>query len=467
MPIIFELEDLREYKRSFKIYALNGSLNCTIHRNLKLKTLTTMKVFVYVAPILLILGIIGNALGLYCAMRDKIIYIRVYLTRVFHAVNLVNYIFMLIYPVIMLIAKFHLVRFINQLPWNIYLVDYHFSIAKTLINFSFGIYVIFGISQMMAIAYPHYYKSHFTLRKIKIMIVICFLYYSAWYIPSAWWFQILKFNNVCGLDPQTFLYIRIFASFTKTERREWTIFGIFREIFTRFIPIGALLLLNYISLKHKRLKIRWRFDQVNSNLQVATSSNTNEAVIFPEFERNSRKELTVDSIKPELTKSEHNVSLTTTPSNINDIALIDRIRKKIVDTIDITNSKTSSRIISKPDFKTDSIGQRKVKQMELEYKISIRMLAILMLEFLVFLLPVSIYLILVDFFDYLVTAGESEIAFASCTLMEYAYISSTFYLNMIFNPAYRQDVYRIFRKSKLGKFYKKHKKNSIGVERSN
>ncbi|CAK9293830.1 unnamed protein product [Gordionus sp. m RMFG-2023] len=467
MPILFELEDLREYKRSFKILLLNGSLNCTIHRNLKLKTITTMKVFVYLAPILLILGIIGNALGLYCAMRDKKIYIRVYLTHVFHAVNLVNYIFMLLYPVITLIAEFRLVRFINHLPWNIYLVDCHFPIAKTLINFSFGIYVIFGISQMMAIAYPHYYKSHFTLQRIKIMLAICFLYYSAWYIPSAWWFHILKLNNICGLDPKIFLYIRIFASFTKTERREWTIFGIFREIFTRFIPIGALLLLNYISLKHKRLNIKWRANQVISNLQVTIPSNTNRAAISPEFEKSGGKELTVSSIKlPELSKSEHNVSLTTTPSNIIDMAFIDRNRNKIADTIDITNSKTSSTMISKTDSKT-ALGQHKVKQMELEYRISIRMLAILMLEFLVFLLPVSIYLIIVDFFDYLVTAGESEIAFAGCTLMEYAYISSTFYLNMIFNPAYRQDVYKVFRKSKLGKFYKKYKKNSIGVERSN
>ncbi|CAK9294131.1 unnamed protein product [Gordionus sp. m RMFG-2023] len=454
MTRLFNLEDLVDTQKSFEIQMLNSSgLNCThYNENLKYKTRVVRQFFQYLAPIILTLGIIGNSLGLYCAMKDNVMYIRVYLTRVFHAVNLFNAVFMLLYPILDMIGESYLLDFVNQLPWNLYLVKYHFSMAKTLLNFAFGIYVIFGISQMIAIVYPHYYKRFITLRRIKIMLAISFLYYLAWYIPSAWWFELLKFSNVCGLETKI-IYTRIFASFTKMERTRWIIFGFFRETFTRFIPVAIILVLNFFSLKHKKLKLRWRLSHRVSNLPETSISNmargTNISAVVDGNIKNELRDNIFQIAEP--SKLEYNVAPITNSSNI-----IPSKNSRVG-----CNSKfiQDSKLINNIPSRTDSQGQRKIMQRELEYKISIRMLAILMLEFLVFLFPVSIYLTTVDFFDYLLTTGESDIAFAGCTMLEYSYISLTFYLNMIFNPAYREDVIRVLKKSWFGKFcYKMQEK---------
>ncbi|CAK9294117.1 unnamed protein product [Gordionus sp. m RMFG-2023] len=446
--------------------------NCTVHQYKRRAKIVSL-LFEYSAFIILILGIIGNSLGLYCAMRDQIKYIRVYLTRVFHAANLVNYILLLLYPILEVMGEFHTLHFGYQLRWNIYMSKYHFTIAKTLVNFSFGIYVIFAVTQMTAIVYPHYYKNYFTHRKIRIMLIVCFLYYLAWCIPAAWWFEILKLTNICGSDPNLIIYtLRIEPNKSQTERIGWTILIILTEIFTRFLPVAVILVLNYFSLKRKKLKIKWRSNYILSSLQETTSVNLNQAVILPEFEKNSsnifiesrekRKKIFDSAVDTGSLFARHfNVAIKK-PSDIGYDKSNDNqnLTSSISNTVNISNI---SKIGSKNDSKMSSQTQQKIKQMELEYKISIRMLAILMLQFVVFLFPVSIYLITIEFFDY-ETSGESDMALAGCTLLEYAYISFSFYLNMIFNPAYRKDVYRVFKRARICICLNKRLKNSVDVK---
>ncbi|CAK9294121.1 unnamed protein product [Gordionus sp. m RMFG-2023] len=462
MSRLYSLEDLNQ-ERNSGIFILNGSdLNCTLYKSLKPRTMTISHLFEYLSVSILILGLIGNSLGLYCAMRDKIIYIRVYLTRVFHAVNLVNYIFMFLYPILDMMSEFRLMPFKNRLPWNYYMVQYHFTIAKTFINFSFGVYVLFAISQMVAIVYPHYYRRNFTLRKIKIMLIICFFYYFAWHIPSIWWFELLELKNICGHDPKFIIYALTFAPYkSKTERVGWIVLGILIEIFTRFLPVGVILVLNYFSLKHKRLAMEWRLKHHVVNLEETTVSNINIAVELPEFEKIRGPIFTETDSKEERIKSnfeateehklENNSVANTKSSYLEDRSKIAPYLKLITDIGNIDG------IISKSTFKANSSKiRRKIRQRKLEYRISIRMLAILMVQFVVFLFPVSIYIITVEFFEHL-TAGESDMYLAGCTLLEYTYISLTFYLNVIFNPPYREAFYKVLEKSVLGKFYKKHK----------
>ncbi|CAK9294115.1 unnamed protein product [Gordionus sp. m RMFG-2023] len=454
------LHEFIEYERSFEILRLNGSyLNCTIAKNLTNTAMVTRSVFQYLGPIMLILGVIGNSLGLYCAMNDKIIYIRVYLTRVFHAVNLVNYIFMFLYPVLDMIAEFHLVGFVSRFPWNLYMANYHFPMAKTLVNFSFGIYVIFGISQMTAITYPHFYKNHFTLHKIKIMLVVCFLYFFALYVPSGWWFDLLELRNICGFDSKLIIYTRVFATYTNKERKGWLIFGFFREVFTRFIPVASILVLNYFFLKNKKSNLTWRSKQIVSNLQESTSVTINRAVLLPEF--GYKKRGLSDRNKETSELSKVNSSIIT--GGKYDVDKNNKCTENTLEISKVVSTKASSSAYSKPDSKADLESRRKIKQRVLEYKLSIRMLAILFVEFLIFLFPVSIYLMVVDFFENILTTEESNIVFAACTLLEYAYISLTFYLNMIFNPAYRQDFNRVIKKSRLGHYYNR-RKNSVSFE---
>ncbi|CAK9294113.1 unnamed protein product [Gordionus sp. m RMFG-2023] len=451
------LDDLIVYENSFAILMQNGSiLNCTLYKNLKYRTRVIRQLFQYTALIIFILGITGNSLGLYYAMKDKIIYIRVYLTRVFHTVNLLNYLFMIIYPVTDMLSEFHLARFRNGRPWNLHLAHYHFAMAKTLINFSFGVYVIFAFSQMIAITYPFYYKHHFTLRKTKMMLAICFFYYLAWYTPSGWWFEVLKLENICGFPSELIIYTRIFAPFkSEAERTGWIVFGFFRETFTRFLPILIILILNYLSIRRKKVAVKWRLNNAVSDLQEISA-------IKIEFEKKDAKIVIEKDLESSITKGteskrEYEISTIIKQSiNPNKRSKVDRQSQSDINNFLKTTSDKGSRL--------ESQNQRKINQGEREYKLSIRMLAILMIEFVIFLFPVSIYIITVDFFDYLLTTGESDMAFAGCTLLEYAYISITFYLNMIFNPIYRDHVCKVFRKSRLSKFYNKRKKNSNSIE---
>ncbi|CAK9294116.1 unnamed protein product [Gordionus sp. m RMFG-2023] len=398
-------------------------------------------IFEDLSIIILILGLIGNSLGFYCAMKDKILFIRVYLTRIFHAVNLVNYIFMILYPILDKFSEFHSIPFRNRLPWNLYKIYYHAILAKTLVNFSFGIYVIFAVSQMIAIVYPFYYKQYFTFRRIRIMIAICFFYCLAWYVPSIWWFKLLKFENVCGDDRGSVVYSLTYSTYnSKEERYGWISLAILMETFTRFLPVVIILILNYFSLKRKRSKLNWRSENALSNLQNATIVSNNRSVV-PESGENRPSVINFPGYE-----DKSKIECSTTSISAIGIGKI---------------SKTGSKTGSKKDSKIYLQSQQKVKQIELEYRMSVRMLAILMLQFVVFLFPVSIYLITLEFLD-LRTSGESDMILAVCTLLEYSYISFSFYLNMMFNPGYRKNAYNIFMKSELCKYFNKRlKKNNL------
>ncbi|CAK9294114.1 unnamed protein product [Gordionus sp. m RMFG-2023] len=476
MSQLHNLHDYVNYQKSFeKLLLLNESyLNCTLYKNYKFRAKFLRYLLEDISIIVLIFGVIGNSLGLYFAMRDKIMYIRVYLTRVFYAVNLINYIFMSLYPVLDLLAEFHLIPFRSRRPWKVYLINYHFPIAKTLVNFSFGIYVIFAISQLIAIVFPHYYRSNFTLYKIKFMLSICFLYYLVWYIPSGWWFEIMIIRNICGFDPDRIVYSRVFADYESNEERVgWIIFGIFRETFTRFIPVAIILALNYFSLKQKKLTLNWRLRHTISSSQESKSTYRNLSFKLSKFgdslrfsetlATNAERTIPYGNIKTAKSTIEYNNSSNTKSKNIisDDKSKIDMNSRYIQDNTGMTDL---SKNMPLADDKADSLCLLKIKQRELEYKLSIRMLAILMFEFLVLLFPVSIYLMTVDFFSDLMSVQELEIIFAACTLLEYTYISLTFYLNMIFNPAYREDTYRMFKKSRMGKFFIARKIIPIDVE---
>ncbi|CAK9294111.1 unnamed protein product [Gordionus sp. m RMFG-2023] len=455
------------YENDSYILKLNGTnFNCTLFKSVKSKVVIR-RLFQYLAPIILILGVIGNSLGLYCAMRNNIMYIRVYLTRVFHAVNLVNYIFMLFYPILDLATEYDFDSFRYRLPWNAYMVHYHFVFAKTFFNFSFGVYVIFGISQMIALVYPYYYKRNFTRRKIKIMIAICFLYCLAWYIPSAWWYQLLILKNLCGFHPNI-VYTRTYTPYeSKEEKVGWIVLDFFTEIFTLFVPMGIILVLNYFSLKHKRSAFQWRLNNEISNLKETSSMNINNAAVLPQFKNISAPISIVSELKEELPDSRiSKSSFAAHMKPLNKIADVksDNCRrgKYVLDTmrkgqISKKSSKVGSKVI---DSKNVSHSQRKMKKMELEYKLSIRMLTIFMFQCVVLLFPLSIYVLKSNFYETLKT-GESDLSLAGGTILEYTYISVTFYLNIIFNPAYRENVYKVLRYSKLGKFCNKWNKTQV------
>ncbi|CAK9294109.1 unnamed protein product, partial [Gordionus sp. m RMFG-2023] len=436
--------------------ALKGNLNdsrsnCTVYKNIDPKLEHMKLIFEYLSIILWILGLFGNAIGLYVAMRDKIIYVRVYISRVFFTSNLINIICMLIFPIIEISPGYILFPFKGRLPWNVFLVYFHFPIAETLVSYSFSVYVIYAFCQMIAIMYPLHYKYHFTLKKIQWMLALTFFYSLAWYIPSAWWFEIVKRVNICGLDPNLVIYAQIFGSNKlKANRRVWIIFGMFREILTRFIPVTIIIISNYLTLKHKKSSLNWRKSNYRAQLpEIPSPLNLNLTVVLSDSKESCQTPL--DTIRTGHAKSKIFPVLESSSNGY--LGGINTLTELYPETL---NSKILTAT-SKTITIVDSLTQIKIKQSILEYKRSKRMMAILILEFVVFLFPVSIYITTVDFYEHLLTTEELDIVFIVFTILEYAYISLNFYLNMIFNPTYRKDVFKLFRHSKLRKFCGRHK----------
>ncbi|CAK9300763.1 unnamed protein product [Gordionus sp. m RMFG-2023] len=133
-----------------------------------------------------IMGVIGNSMGLYTAWKDNSKYVRVILMKTFYAVNLVSLKFMLWYPILERFAKYWQWKFWYGKVSKHYLAHIGFPLSRIFLNFSFNIYVLFAFLQIIAVLYPIYYRQHFTMRRIKFMILGCFVYILIWYLPTAW-----------------------------------------------------------------------------------------------------------------------------------------------------------------------------------------------------------------------------------------------------------------------------------------
>ncbi|CAK9294613.1 unnamed protein product [Gordionus sp. m RMFG-2023] len=350
--------------------------------------------FITVAPILCATGLFGNFLGLIFTFKERP-HPNVTLTRALYMVNVFNCVFMLVYPILDLIGELKFLNFWIDISWNRYISDYHFPIAKSLVNFSFGIYATLALSQIIGTAFPFEYKIWFQPKNIVSMLVFLFIYVIVWCIPTKWWFDIDSRIKVCGVDPiLTVYHNKICYPDTKLEFFSWTVYEVTREIFTKFLPALAILIVKiWTNKKKKSLLIRRinRCSNLSSNLLPQTSSK---------FLLCCRKSRVGDM-------SAH-------PNN---------------DTVEIQHPTSKNNTVTR-----NPRLHARLRDNEVENK----MIAIIGVEFIVFLFPVSIFLICRNFLIHKVKDYDIDIAFAFCTLMEYLYISLTFYLNLLFNPKYRR-----------------------------
>ncbi|CAK9294601.1 unnamed protein product [Gordionus sp. m RMFG-2023] len=343
--------------------------------------------FITIAPIVCVMGLLGNALGLKIALKEKF-QPNVLLTRALYLANVFNCLIMLIYPILDLIGELKFLNFWFKISWNRYMADYHFPIAKSFVNFSFGIYVTLALSQLMGIAFPFKYKIWFRTKNIVYMLVFNFIYVVLWSIPFRWRFNTNSIN-VCGVNPV--YYYKFSDPDSKQALFSWTTYEVTREVFTKFIPALVILLFKVWTNKMRKLLLVHRINHSsNASLNRLISSGR-----FPKFCRKSR--------------------VSDMPINLE---------------FNMERQPESSRkapVIQNPNI------QARLRDYEVENKL----IGILGIEFIVFLFPVSIFLICRN---YIPTGNDYEIdiAFAFCTLMEYLYISLTFYLNLAFNPRYRE-----------------------------
>ncbi|CAK9294597.1 unnamed protein product [Gordionus sp. m RMFG-2023] len=360
-------------------------------------------VFQIISPILCMLGIVGNTMGLIVAFKEKH-YPMAILTRAFYGVNMINCVIMILYPIMDLMGEFNRHQFWLGNSWQHYISDYHFPIAKALINQSLGIYVIFSLSQMIAISFPYFYRKYFTTSKIAILILTYYVYVQIWYYPTRYWFIVLRIENACGFDPNLTIYVRKLHKYKKTA---WMIYAILRECFTKIIPILSVIVFKLCLLKKKR-KILQRIKN-RGNLGVTTKpSKRSESIV-------KSNKLSSNILKPRI--------------------------------CDRDNAKNGDE--TKLSKRQSSHDTSKFTQKRRDYNMNIRMLAIILIQCILFLLPATIFVISVYSYEFLMLKNM-ELTFGICTFLEYLYISQTFYLNLIFNPEYRFKV-QIIRKDFMGK----------------
>ncbi|CAK9294603.1 unnamed protein product [Gordionus sp. m RMFG-2023] len=359
--------------------------------------------FIAIAPIVWVLGLAGNSLGLKMALKEKYSP-NVLLTQALYLVNILNCLVMLMYPILDLIGELKFAKFWMKIYWNKYMADYHFPMAKSLVSFSFGIYVILALSQLIGTAFPFKYKNWFRNKNIMYMLVFNLVYVVVWCIPIKWWFVIEARINVCGLDPFFIVYYYKFNHISKKQILSWTIYEVSREIFTKFIPVLTIFLVKFWTNKKNKSMLAQRINRSSiSNLNQLPSSSK-----FPFFCRKSR--VSDISIRPDKNIDRRGFESSKMASTVQDPKLYARLK---------------------------------------DYKAEKRMIAIMGVEFIVFLFPVSVFLIFRNFFIGKLMDHDIDIAFAICTILEYLYISLTFYLNLIFNPSYRRrfinETHRVFR----------------------
>ncbi|CAK9300762.1 unnamed protein product [Gordionus sp. m RMFG-2023] len=195
------------------------------------------------------------------------------------------------------------------------------------------------------------------------------------------------------------------------DKNVWITYGILREFSTKFLPVSIIFIFNIWSLKHRKKLLKYK-----SNLKML----------------NQKRE-----------RVEMNSTLTVQPTVINVQVRVNHSIKTL----------TYDRTIIPPDL----IGAQelKIKFRWTEYNINKRMVLINMLEYFILLFPLPIYLIFIHSMKPLILSDHNRLIFSICTSMEYMYVIISFYLNLLFNPGYREEVVSLLRKSV------KHFKNRV------
>ncbi|CAK9293812.1 unnamed protein product [Gordionus sp. m RMFG-2023] len=372
--------------------------------------------------------------------RKKRINANQYLLKWFFAVNLVNVIWSL---GVRLLEIFEIVRviriytdpkqdrsisssWVDDYPWNFYASKIHFPLTNPFITLGFLIYVLFFLSQMIAVKYPFSYKRIYTLKYLRIMIAICFIYGLVWYIPTFNWLKIViipicpyksRDNIIQGFvkndshgikfqkpqfpinlsNPILFYSYRINQVDAPIFKELWVTYQVCRELFTKVFPFIAIIIFKMMALRR-----------------------TNRLV----------------------TKTDYGISFTTT------ITVFDSYKGSPNTQVEAQND--GQNYLGEMESKSIGIGiqesSRYQQKIMKERKQHLRTMLILTIEFLVLLLPISISQILNDILLFKYRSKEILIWYTIFNMLEFVYISCTFYINFIFNPIYRSYVIMRFQR---------------------
>ncbi|CAK9293809.1 unnamed protein product [Gordionus sp. m RMFG-2023] len=301
---------------------------------------------------------------------------------------------------------------IDDYGWNFYMTKIHFPTTNPFKILGFMIYVLLFLNQMIAMNYPFSYKKFFTIKRLRIIIVICFAYAVVWCIPTFNWLKIIAVT-ICpyksnienrshittfydsqfsvNLSKKVVFYTYINNQVDKPIIKElWFTYQISRELFTKIFPFIAIIVFKMMILRRTN-KIMLKIDYENT--------------------------ITIDSRKD---YSITQAGVITDGKNYNEEL----------------GSKGEGRMCSdSPRYK------RKLK----EKNQNLKTMLILSIEFVVLLLPTSIYQILIDTLLLRRRYKNLMIWQTIFIIMEFIYICCTFFINFTFNDMYRHHVIKRFR----------------------
>ncbi|CAK9293846.1 unnamed protein product [Gordionus sp. m RMFG-2023] len=323
--------------------------------------------------------------------------------------------------------------------WNYYMANYHIPICKSFVTLGSLVYVLFFMNQMVAIKFPFSYEKLFTKNRLRLAIAFCFFYCFLWYLPTIKWFDLIKIpicdNVIPSFDvlkasnltsnsranlvnrpiKQYFIYnYSIRREQNSLFKRLWAIYQILRELFTKILPFLSIMLFKSYALR-----------KTKNNFLVQNLDGIRKKPII-----NSNK----DSFYTKYIRKNGFAKFTGTMfSNKNDRQK-DSKEMPYASNIPLTNEPAAVKVV--PSY---------VQKLERERKQHKQTMFILTIEFIIFLLPISIMQMTTDYMIRYYNNREVIIFHNIFNVLEFVYISWSFFLNFAFNPIYRLYVYERLR----------------------
>ncbi|CAK9295819.1 unnamed protein product [Gordionus sp. m RMFG-2023] len=394
-------------------------------------TYFSMIIYVKVSSLIVIIGVIGNGLGLIVSCIDSNYSYKVngksyervkradnVLVKSFFIVNIINCSLMILWPIIDSYASYYEKNIWLTKAWHMYIIHYHVPLFKTFLVFSFLISVLFAVDHFFAITWPFKYKIYCNAKTAKWAVAICFFYTLIWCAPLTLWYHITvvrclqkrdKFDSPRYIPDE--LHIReIFIPKDVLKRDMWTIYQILREFTGKIIPFCVVIVLHCFVIK-KRRKI------VNR----------------------------IESVRLE------NSDVPNTKCNVSE-------RKKSV-----VNLQIRSNVVFHSDYNHVSRNEGNLREnltilekRKEEINRNLKTIILFMIQFMLFLLPSSIYHIIAIAKRHSLSWEVLSITWSISYFLEYLFVSLTFYINLLFNKGYRKYVFDIIKpyvsniKMKLG-----------------
>ncbi|CAK9300919.1 unnamed protein product [Gordionus sp. m RMFG-2023] len=380
--------------------------------------------------IILILGIIGNILAIIAnkAMKSRLNSgqnttatspnVSRFILKWFSIFSLITVLTEIVSP----IMKIHgdticCQTFWNSKRWNVHLANVHYPITKTLMSFSFFIYLIFFGVQMLAVKFPTNFKSVVSKRRVVWVMAMSFVYSVAWYAPAFKWFYITKVL-LCPKGPYLKRYFK-----SKT---------IFEGIEEADLPL--IYVYNYEIYKPSaREKFAWQTYEILRELCV---------YIIPFF--------VLITIKKIVAHKRHVTSIFKVNNSVTPSGPEDRTKyiKKFDDPGSLSTIKMKTKEQMDLELERNRLRKNRMKEREQHSKT----LIILTIQFVIFLLPISLMEIVTDHLQKTYNKRTITHLYIFLNALQYMYFSLTFYINLSFNSIYRENVFNSFKRLLIKKY---------------